>query len=308
VVATRSSRSELSSRTGTDFKSIVFRINTINVTSSPRRSMCLRSLASTSKRSLRQKRTVLMSAITNLFYLAFVLWKPRYRGLRTPVQAPVGNPVRLAETDSKKVSRTVSFCGKGCPRLIDKANQGGEFGLYSVSKPLSASAETRTLSPSLRGVEWVNRFPLVFDGHPMSVFRRLRNRGIIRVEAMFQGRRLGPGWLGGRRSVSTRCVARPAKPVGRAGKLRQFGEDISELLEYIPENFRVIRHMRPKFSCTGCDRVVEESAPSRPLGARESGIARLKRLWPLIGRPSKNTHRTGTHGLGDDPERPGQRA
>jgi transposase len=54
------------------------------------------------------------------------------------------------------------------------------------------------------------------------------------------------------------------------GPLRQFGEDVSEQLEYIPESFRVIRHVRPKFSCSGCDRVVEAPAPSRPI---ERGLA-----------------------------------
>ncbi len=52
--------------------------------------------------------------------------------------------------------------------------------------------------------------------------------------------------------------------------LRKFGEDISEQLEYIPDSFKVIRHVRPKFSCTGCDRVVEAPAPSRPI---ERGLA-----------------------------------
>lgn len=53
-------------------------------------------------------------------------------------------------------------------------------------------------------------------------------------------------------------------------RLRQFGADISEQLEHIPESFKVIRHVRPKFSCTGCDRVVEAPAPSRPI---ERGVA-----------------------------------
>jgi transposase len=52
--------------------------------------------------------------------------------------------------------------------------------------------------------------------------------------------------------------------------LRQFGEDISEQLEYIPDSFKVIRHVRPKFACGGCDRVVEAPAPSRPI---ERGLA-----------------------------------
>jgi transposase len=57
---------------------------------------------------------------------------------------------------------------------------------------------------------------------------------------------------------------------GCGGQLRHFGDDVSEQLEYVPENFKVIRHVRPKFSCTGCDRVVEAPAPSRPI---ERGIA-----------------------------------
>ena len=52
--------------------------------------------------------------------------------------------------------------------------------------------------------------------------------------------------------------------------MRQFGEDVSEQLEYVPESFKVIRHVRPKFACTGCDRVVEAPAPSRPI---ERGLA-----------------------------------
>ena len=54
------------------------------------------------------------------------------------------------------------------------------------------------------------------------------------------------------------------------GELRHFGDDVSEQLEYVPESFKVIRHVRPKFTCTGCDRVVEAPAPSRPI---ERGLA-----------------------------------
>jgi transposase len=45
---------------------------------------------------------------------------------------------------------------------------------------------------------------------------------------------------------------------------------ISEQLEYIPDSFKVIRHVRPKFSCKGCDRIVEAPAASRPI---ERGLA-----------------------------------
>jgi transposase len=49
------------------------------------------------------------------------------------------------------------------------------------------------------------------------------------------------------------------------GALRNFGEDVAEMLEYIPANFKVIRHVRPKFACKQCERVVEAPAPSRTI-------------------------------------------
>lgn len=42
------------------------------------------------------------------------------------------------------------------------------------------------------------------------------------------------------------------------------------MLEYIPARFKVIRHVRPKMSCTKCDVIVEAPAPSRPI---ERGLA-----------------------------------
>jgi transposase len=57
--------------------------------------------------------------------------------------------------------------------------------------------------------------------------------------------------------------------------LRQFGEDVSEQLERIPATYKVIRHVRPKFACTGCDRVVEAPAPARPIDRGLPGSAFL---------------------------------
>lgn len=63
------------------------------------------------------------------------------------------------------------------------------------------------------------------------------------------------------------------------GGLRHFGDDVSEQLEYVPESFKVLRHVRPKFACTGCDRVVEAPAPSRPI---ERGLAAPSLLAHVI--------------------------
>jgi transposase len=52
--------------------------------------------------------------------------------------------------------------------------------------------------------------------------------------------------------------------------MRKIGEDVSEVLDYVPARFRVIRHVRPKMACTACERIVQVEAPSRPI---ERGIA-----------------------------------
>ena len=44
-------------------------------------------------------------------------------------------------------------------------------------------------------------------------------------------------------------------------QLRSIGEDVSEVLEYVPARFKVIRHVRPKAACTGCHKLVQASAP-----------------------------------------------
>ena len=49
------------------------------------------------------------------------------------------------------------------------------------------------------------------------------------------------------------------------GELRKFGEDVSEMLEYVPSSFKVLRHVRPKLSCRSCEKVVQAEAPSRPI-------------------------------------------
>ena len=70
-------------------------------------------------------------------------------------------------------------------------------------------------------------------------------------------------------------VVHPAVPPDGAcpacgGKLRVLGEDVSEILERIPEHFKVIRIVRPKLSCASCAQIVQAPAPSRPI---ERGIA-----------------------------------
>ena len=49
------------------------------------------------------------------------------------------------------------------------------------------------------------------------------------------------------------------------GTMKNLGEDLSEMLEYVPASFIVIRHVRPKLSCSRCSCVVQAPAPPRPV-------------------------------------------
>lgn len=49
------------------------------------------------------------------------------------------------------------------------------------------------------------------------------------------------------------------------GSMRKLGEDVSEMLNYLPGTFTVIRHVRPKLSCVRCSKVIQLPAPSRPI-------------------------------------------
>jgi transposase len=55
------------------------------------------------------------------------------------------------------------------------------------------------------------------------------------------------------------------------GKLKPLGEDVAEILEYVPEHFKVIRQVRPKLACAGCDKIVQAEAPSRPIARGMAG-------------------------------------
>jgi transposase len=55
------------------------------------------------------------------------------------------------------------------------------------------------------------------------------------------------------------------------GALRAFGEDVAEILEYVPSRFKVVRHVRPKFSCATCQQIVQAPAPGRPIARGLAG-------------------------------------
>ena len=44
----------------------------------------------------------------------------------------------------------------------------------------------------------------------------------------------------------------------------RLGEDVTEVLDYVPGRFQVIRHVRPKYACSRCDVITEAPAPNLP--------------------------------------------
>jgi transposase len=46
------------------------------------------------------------------------------------------------------------------------------------------------------------------------------------------------------------------------GALRKVGEDITEILEYRPDRFEVVRHVPPAFSCRSCEATTQAPIPS----------------------------------------------
>ena len=49
------------------------------------------------------------------------------------------------------------------------------------------------------------------------------------------------------------------------GAMRRLGEDVTEVLEFVPASFMVIRHVRPKLTCRTCETIVQAPMPSLPI-------------------------------------------
>jgi transposase len=55
------------------------------------------------------------------------------------------------------------------------------------------------------------------------------------------------------------------------GTLRKIGEDVTETLELIPRQWKVIQHVREKFSCRACETITQPPAPSHPIARGRAG-------------------------------------
>ncbi len=55
------------------------------------------------------------------------------------------------------------------------------------------------------------------------------------------------------------------------GTLRPLGEDVTEILDWVPGRFRVVRHVRPKCSCRQCEAISQAPAPALPICRGRAG-------------------------------------
>jgi transposase len=55
------------------------------------------------------------------------------------------------------------------------------------------------------------------------------------------------------------------------GVLRKLGEDVTEMLELIPRQWKVVQHVREKFSCRSCEAITQPPAPSHPIARGRAG-------------------------------------
>jgi transposase len=60
-------------------------------------------------------------------------------------------------------------------------------------------------------------------------------------------------------------------PCCGGGTLRKIGEDVTETLELIPRQWKVIQHVREKLSCRACEAITQPPAPSHPIARGRAG-------------------------------------
>lgn len=66
------------------------------------------------------------------------------------------------------------------------------------------------------------------------------------------------------------------------GTLHKLGEDVTEMLELVPRQWKVIQHVREKFSCRSCEKIAQPLAPSHPIARGRAGPGLLAHV--LFGK------------------------
>ena len=86
------------------------------------------------------------------------------------------------------------------------------------------------------------------------------------------------------------------------GMLRKLGEDVTETLELVPRQWKVIEHVREKFSCRSCEAITQPPTPFHPIARGRAGPRLLAHvlfakygLHLPLNRQSESYAREGIH-------------
>ena len=66
------------------------------------------------------------------------------------------------------------------------------------------------------------------------------------------------------------------------GTLHKLGEDVTESLEMVPRRWKVIQHVREKYSCRSCEKITQPPPPSHPIARGRAGPGLLAHV--LFGK------------------------
>ncbi len=103
-----------------------------------------------------------------------------------------------------------------------------------------------------------------------------------------------------------RIVEPPPCACGKCGsiRLRKLGEVVSKTLECEPRRWKIVEHVREKFSCRDCEAITEPPAPSRPIPRGLAGPSLLAMVlvskfllhlptWPTSSKARSRPSATG---------------
>jgi transposase len=81
------------------------------------------------------------------------------------------------------------------------------------------------------------------------------------------------------------------------GALHKLGEDVTESLELVPRQWKVVQHVREKYSCRACERITQPPAPSHPIARGRAGPGLLAHvLFAKYGLHLPLTRQSATYG------------
>ena len=67
--------------------------------------------------------------------------------------------------------------------------------------------------------------------------------------------------------------------------MAKLGEEVTEVPDYLPGHFQVIRHVGPKYACTACDVITQAPAPPMPTPV-------CQRRWQFTDRARSSIQET----------------